>query len=279
MNIKFQTAGWDVQTLEDDLKSLKTTLGFPCEFSYIVNPCSVSRSPDDIAIAFYAKNEIKTGIPLVEMNSEYFEIEDMQKRILILLHEIIHCCQRVNELEKINIKYMVDLVEQIIAIEKQYLESHYNDAQFYRLNSSLNVIGLFSSWIFEIWDEMYLKTNYSDIFEVKLEITFERIGEISDSAYDNYGKWSKYAVFTDLVRACYLKKIAEGLQVSEKFEKLFCKLELKLEKITTAHEFNDLMSNLKCLTHIEGYANSDTSILEASYDKLIEQMINDLPYP
>ena len=52
---------------------------------------------------------------MVEINTQYFK-EKREKRILVLLHEIIHCCQRVNELKTINDKYMVNLAAKLTSI-------------------------------------------------------------------------------------------------------------------------------------------------------------------
>ena len=275
MNIEFQTASWEVNELKNDLQYLKNTLGLPCKFQETVNPSTTPCSPTDIAITFFRKDEVKTGIPVVEVNTQYFK-EKREKRILILLHEIIHCCQRVNELKTINEKYMINLAEKLNSIINEYPKDHKQDKKFGIFRASLMAVGLFSSWIFEIWDEMYLKINYSKVLEKKLELTFEKINqEISVDTFQDYGCWAKYPVFINLVRAHYLEKISEGHNISIKFKDLCRRWENKLKCITDESEFKELMNHLEALTRIKDYNNSDTSTLEKSYDRLIDQMITD----
>jgi len=171
---------------------------------------------------------------------------------------------------------MINLADQINSIIDGYLKNHPKDKKFYVFRDSLMAVGLFSSWIFEIWDEMYLKTNYSQVLEKKLELTFENINqEINEDTFKDYGSWAKYPVFINLVRAYYLEKICKGSNVSTKFEDLRNRWEKKLKDITNSNEFKELMNHLEALTRIEDYNNSDTSTMEKSYDHLIEKMIND----
>ncbi len=274
MKIDFQTPTWEVQTIEDDLEYLKNSLGYPCEFQSTVNPCKEPRCPNDVAIAFYGSKEMKTGIPVVEINSLYFE-KDQDDRILILLHELIHCCQRINELKSINNKYMIQLSTQINLLIDDVLKIRGHDIKFNVYRSSLLAVSLFSSWIFEIWDEILLLKKYPTVFERKLELTFERIDQKIDSnTFKDYGDWAQYSVFINLVRALYLKKITKNHKISKKYEDLYEKWKQKLESITTKNEFDELMTHLDSLTYVEGFEKSDTSTLEKSYDLLIKQMVN-----
>lgn len=275
MKIEFQTATWEVQTLEDDLNYLRDTLGFPCEFKNEVKPEKNPRCPNDVAIAFFGPKEVITGIPIIEINTQYFE-KNRDDRILILLHEIIHCCQRVNELKFINDKYMVQLTIQINTLIDEVLKNRSWDVKFNVYRSSLITVGLFASWIFEIWDEMHLRKNYSHVFEKKLELTFERIDQKIDAdTFKDYEDWAKYCVFLNLVRAFYLKKITQDYAISVKYGDLYERWNKKLRSITNQNEYDELMNHLDSLTNIEGYGDSDTSIMEKSYDELIVKMIND----
>lgn len=275
MKVEFNTASWETDKLKDDLEYLKNTFGLPCEIEETINACREPRAPNDPAIAFFGKNEVKTGIPVVEINTQYFN-EKKEKRILVLLHEIIHCCQRANGLKKVNEKYMINLADRLNSIIVEYLKNHPRDEKFYVLRESVKAVGLFSSWIFEIWDDMHLKTNYSQVLEQKLELTFEKINqEINADSFKDYECWAKYPVFINLVRVYYLEKISEGYDISKKFQDLRSRWENKLKDITDTKEFKEIMNNLEALTRIEDYNNSDTSTMEKSYDSLIERMITD----
>jgi len=172
---------------------------------------------------------------------------------------------------------MINLAEQLNSIPQDYKKNHSQDEKFYTLLNSTRAIALFSSWIFEIWDEMYLKINHPDKFETKLEGTFEKIDQkINADTFKDFGDWEKYPVFINLVRAYYLEKITAGHNISKKFQDLCKRWKNKLKQVTDTNEYNELMKNLESLTRIEDYANSDTSAMEKSLDKLIEQMINDV---
>ena len=275
MKIEFQTASWEIQTLTDDLEYLKNTLGLPCNFDKIINASKQPRRPDDVAIVFFTSKEVKTGIPIVEINTQYYEY-DREDRILILLHEIIHCCQRVNELKSINDKYLVQLTNSLNSQIDKILKTHDKDNKFYVFQSSLINVGMFASWIFEIWDEIHLKENYSKVFERKLELTFERIDQKIDmDTLKSYGNWAKYPVFISLVRAFYLKKITKDFDISKKYDELYERWKEKLQSITNQNEYDELMNHLDNLTNIDAYYNSDTDTMEESYDKLITKMIDD----
>jgi len=72
MKIEFQTASWDVQNLEGDLQFLKKTIELPCEIQETVVANPEPRMPREMAIAFVGKEEVKTNIPIIEINPQYF---------------------------------------------------------------------------------------------------------------------------------------------------------------------------------------------------------------
>lgn len=89
--------------LADDLKALSNNL--PCEFTSIFEANTKSIEPENIATAYYSTEQIALGYPIIEINPQYFLDFSISERRLILLHEIIHACQRTNELH--------DLIENI----------------------------------------------------------------------------------------------------------------------------------------------------------------------
>ena len=275
MKIEFQTTSLEIQTLTDDLEYLKNTLGLPCNFNKIVNASEQPRYPNNIAMTFFVSEGVKTGIPIVEINTQYYEY-DRKDRILILLHEIIHCCQRANKLKLINDKYSVQLTNSLNSQIDKILKTHDKDNKFYVFQSSLIDVGMFASWIFEIWDEIHLKENYSKIFERSQELTFKSIDQgIDIDTIKCYGDWAKYLVFINLVRAFYLKKITKDFDISKKYDELYERWKEKLQSIINQNEYNELMNHLDNLTDIDAYYNSDTYTMEESYDKLITKMVND----
>ncbi len=82
MKVEFNTASWETDKLKDDLEYLKNTFGLPCEIEETVNACKEPRAPNDPAIAFFGKNEVKTGIPVVEINTQYFNEKKENERII-----------------------------------------------------------------------------------------------------------------------------------------------------------------------------------------------------
>ena len=275
MKIEFQIPDSKIDELKNDLCRLDHILGFPCEFQVIITPELKPSSRENIRPrSFFREKEVQINTPLIVLGLKYFQ-GDIDDRILILLHEIIHCYQRIGELRNLNEKYAINLVDEINLYKNNY-KNNYDSKEYYVFHNSLCAVYMFSTWIFEIWDEMYLKNNYIKIFEHKLELTFKTIDmNIDEQIYKDYGRWKKYLIFIDLVRAQYLAKICKGYSVETKFQNLYDRWENKLKDITTTTDFEILINQLDGLTRIEDYNTSNTSILEESYDRLIKQMIID----
>ena len=274
MKICFSTPAYCIDSLRKDFDELKKEFTLPCKIEEFYAANTKSRLPQEIAVAFYGEKEIKQSYPEIEINPQYFK-EDSVARHLILLHEMIHCFQRVQELSKINKKYFVDGTQKFNDKIDEYISKHGKDHNLDKFRIMAYNIGMFSTWIFEIWDELYLKKKYPAYYEKKLKLTFQRINsQYSETEYNEFGILAKYPIFIQLSRAYHLKKISKGTKVSENFCELYDKWKNRLSKVTNSQEYGKLMSYIDLLANFDGFENSDTSNLEKVYDEVIELMKN-----
>ncbi|MDE2589069.1 MAG: hypothetical protein KGL95_05335 [Patescibacteria group bacterium] len=272
LKIWFTTTTDNLETLRKDFADLKKLTGLPCEmndefFSAYTNP----RYSKAIAVAFYVEEDVKRGYPNVEANEEYFKMESYARK-LVLLHELIHACQRFNELKIINEKYFVRGIKDLEQIEASYSDTHgTSDAWIPTLKGRTKIIDLFTSWIFEMWAEMLFKEKYSKHFEYRMEVTYGNIAsQYKRNAYSDDG-WAMFLIFAQLVRAYYMMKISQGLDISEKYKELYENWRIELSECAS-DEYDDLMARLEPLTEISAYDKSNPSILEKPYDEFIKIM-------
>jgi len=192
------------------------------------------------------------------------------------LHELIHVCQRANDLEKLNKKYLIDGINLLKTIISEYPKIK-DDFFNYVFKQKISHISMISSWIFEIWDELYLKNNYGEFEEKKHETTYARISkDAKDDVYDNFGSWRKYPLFGQLIRATYLQKITNGKDISKKYLDLSEKWKKILKDSTSDEEYCRLMKILEDLTNVDDFNNVGLKKLETAYDLIINEMISEV---
>src|SRR6185437_6003184 len=242
--------------LKEDFKELKK-YDLPCNIEEIFFSYDNPRCPACIAVTFYTKEDLEKGYPNVETNTKYFQMDSYERK-LILLHEIIHTCQRVNDLNKINEKYFVRGINELEQIENLYIKTTgTSDPWIQTLNMRTKTIDMFASWIFEIWAEMYFKKQYPTHFQKIMEITYNIINsQYKRYAYPSDDDWSKFLVFAQLVRAYYMMKITQGWIVSSKYEELFENWRVELSECTKNGEYDSLMARLDLLCDISSFDKS-----------------------
>lgn len=276
MKVYFSTPSYCIQGLTSDFEELKKLVLLPCDTDEFYEQNKIPRSAIDIACCYYGEEEISKGHVLIEVNPHFFQEDDLARQ-LILLHELIHACQRTNELLQLNQKYLIDGVNDLIKIKSEYLEHKPEDDYYnYVFRKKTNNIDEMSGWIFEIWNELLLKQDYGQHLEKKHETTYKLITKgIPDDAYKDFGTWKKFPIFSQLVRATYLEKISRGTKISSKYKKLAEKWEKILSDSTSAEDFEELMSNLDSLTNVDDFSKAGLEKLEEAYDKMIKMMKNE----
>jgi len=273
MKICFSTSSYQIDELKNDYNAISKDL--PCNVEPIFDVNVESAHPNDIAVTLYSTEQIKLGYPIIEVNPQYFVDFSEGNRRLILLHEIIHACQRTNELSELNRKYMIDLRNRLNQLVTDYVTKHNEDECFQAFRATVYAIGMFSTWIFEIWAELFLKERYPHYFDDKMKVTFDTIdSQYKKGAYEWCGIWAKIPVFIEMIRANYLKKITEGKPVSASHEGLYQKWRERLGECVDQEEYNELMGRVESLTDISAYERSNTKILENAYDPAIDMMIS-----
>lgn len=273
MRVCFSTPGYCIPNLTSDFEKLKKLVTLPCKVEEFYEPNKIPRSAFNIACCYYGEEEISKGHVLIEVNPQFFQEGNLAKQ-LIILHELIHACQRTNDLLHLNQKYLIDGVNDLIKIQSEYLKHKPEDDYYnYVFKKKINNIDEMSGWIFEIWNELLLKQDYGVHLEKKHETTYKLITKgIPDDAYKNFGTWKKFPIFNQLVRATYLEKISRGTKTSSKYKELAEKWEKILADSTSSEDYGALMSNLDYLTNVDDFSSAGLKQLEDAYDKMIETM-------
>lgn len=273
--MKIQFSSWKkIEVLQNDVKELKKEWEPPCEFEPIFEKIDFPKNISEFAYCSIELEKEK-GHAVIVAAPMYFDIRNAKLRKLILLHELIHACQRKNDLHEFNKKFLTRMDRLDTIIENEYKEFKDN----FEFNEKIRDIKQFSTWIFEIWDELFLKHNYPSDEEEKHGITLGVIRrDCKEDAFKTLGKWRKYSVFKHMVRASYLKKITSGREISSEYEKLeLCWKEI-LEKCSTKNELEELLQKLNDLTFVNEFNENGLSKLENAYDEMIEEMISNLKY-
>lgn len=270
LKIQFSTSSGHVEDLKQDFENIKNNFGLPCEITPDFVVISTPRTSMGPAVTFYEDKQVKQGFPEIDANPSYY---DLPERKLTLLHEIIHAYQRSGSLELFNKEYLINLISRLEEIQKQFTEDEdYN----FTISPKLQMIYLYSTWILEIWDEMYLKIKYPDLYVKKLDQTYDLISKNLSSEIEGYGKWKKYIFLFEFVRAKYLQKITLGTDIESKFENLCKEWELRLQSCVDTIEFQRLMSKVEDLTNIEAYELDDPTSLKNAYEEMIQEMLDNI---
>ncbi len=270
MKILFITSKEHIQQLKQDFEDVKNDYGLPCEIDPDFIETKTFRQTDSPGVAYYEDFQIQSGIPEIEIPPRYFQLSEQK---FTLLHEMIHACQRPGSLKNLNKDYLVNLIHRLEKIQNAMSDE---DAELFSIDPKLQMIYMYSTWIFEIWDEMYLKTQYPAIYEKKLDQTHDLISGLLNADLGHFGNWKKYIFLFEFVRVKYLQKITSGTNVESKFKKLCDEWERYLKNYVDEKEFQRLMSKVDELTNISAYYSEDTDSLKQVYEEMIQEMTDNL---
>ena len=226
MSIAFASYPYKLDQIKIDFKALKHSEKLPCEFEPYYSPATKLYFKDNIATTTYGKKLGGNLLPPYIEFSKYFDYENSERKI-ILLHEIIHACQRKNDLFGVNEKTRNILGTFVSEIRTKW-EQAKNDsnnpdtAPFEILDQKRTTISSIFEIPFELCDDAYFKTHYSHMFEQIMSMNYTNISGYVDKLSTFSRIYQKYYfVYREMLRTKYLYTLNTGFSLEEKFKKLF----------------------------------------------------------
>lgn len=248
----------------DFQKLLQIINRLPCELIVDFNSRVVLRA-QNTPTTYYGRERTNNLPAICEFPENHFH-DPEQLRLIILLHELIHACQRqtilrrwdertMNTLREFrvlaNISISISLPQQRDAIIKT------TEAEFQLLHSYFQII-------FEAWNHLFMKENYPDLFEQEMINVHHRISyNAYNGNYDNWNEGFMFHMHMHLLEATFFSKITEKLQITKDFQKLADFWRNKLQSVCQKNQFQKLNSVVDTMTRINEFPNSQT--LEDQY--------------
>lgn len=255
--IAFAARPYQLEQLKKDFKVLNDSEELPCECDAYFTPASKLHYKGNIATTTFGK-EIGEGEllpPYIEFDS-YFNFEEKQRKF-IMLHEIIHACQRKNELYDINTETRKIFRELVIEkIEKSKIAKNRNLEKIKILEDRINIIKGISEIPFELCDDVYFKKKYFHLFPDIMNLHYEHISGYIDQIEKFSEIYQKYyVVYREMLRTKYLYELNKGLELEEKFYKLFVEWDKKYLEFFNEDERKILDEFVNPLTTIKKIEN------------------------
>lgn len=263
MKICFSADNNYLKLLQSDFIKLKQTVELPCEIHDTYRHLSNLRE-DGLAATYYGMVEIAEKCPVIEFSSQYFGYDNNRRKI-VMLHEIIHAFQRSNSLSELNSKFLVDALRQFKPEIKQELALQI-DTKYKKFLIKQKPMLFASTLIFEIWEDIFMKENYPDLFDEAMKFVYENISldSLHKNPFHEFGNDAKYYLFLCMVRARYLSKISKNTSSLSKFELLFKTWKEELDTRFVNHEKEFSNKFLEILTNVD----SPLKLESAYYDFL-----------
>lgn len=260
MSIAFASYPFQLDKLKTDFNLLKNSEKLPCKFEPYYSPAQKLYYKENIATTTYGKELGGDLLPPYIEFSKYFNYSDSERKI-ILLHEIIHACQRKNDLFGVNDKtrnILHTFHSEITEKWKQakQISANPDETPFEILEQKRAVISSIFEIPFELCDDVFFKTNYSHMFEQNMNINYNNI-----SGYvDKFTSFSKiyqkyYYVYREMLRTKYLYTLNIGFPLEEKFKELFEKWNKLYLEYFTSDERSQLDLFIESLTNLDNCCN------------------------
>ena len=249
----------NLDILRSDFKQLGEEL--PCDSTIQFREVSELNNPDQIAVTTYG-NEL-TGIvlpPYIEF-STYFQLDVLERKI-IFLHELIHACQRKNDLLGINQKtreILKTYVDFIITEWKKAKEQTAtpNTEPFEILDQKKDSIRSLFEIPFELADDVFFKQKYPHLFEKNMTMNYNNIFGYNTKLSLFSKIFQKYhLIFKELLRTGYLSELNNGTELGENFQKLHDNWNSLYEKQFTESERSTLDLLIEPFTDLNNYQPS-----------------------
>lgn len=263
MKIILQSKNNDV--LKADFISLESNIILPCSFSH-----SYQELDDDnsnlLAATIHGKTQEEKKATDIKFFEQYFQLSSDERQI-ILLHELIHACQRSNSLKDWNTKVNT-LVNKYNSLRNYLYSLGVMGNLFVKVKFNLSTIIKFLAFgIFELWNDLLFKQKYPDFFESNMNLVHSQISFKVEQL--DFTKANKYAIFFELLRADHYTKMSQGLVINKKFYELFEFYIEKLSKIVDTTELLNFKDRLSELNNSEHYPNSKK--LSEKYEEYIKE--------
>ena len=263
MKIIFQSQKNDV--LKEDFSSLQSIVDLPCSFSHLYEKLDDDES-NLLAVTIHGKTQEEKNATDIKFYELYFKLNSEERKI-ILLHELIHACQRNDILKSCNTQVNI-LVNQYRLLQKYLYAIGVKGDSFVKVKFNFsNIYKLLSFGIFELWDDLCFKEKYHDFFESNMNLVYSQISRNVDEL--DFTGANKYAVFFELLRADHYAKISQNLDIHKKFIKHFEFFKSEFSKLVDDNEFqyfNERLSELNSNTDFP-----DSTKLSKKYEKYVKE--------
>lgn len=248
----------DLSQLCSQINELPCNLTVDFESQFILR---VQHTP----ATFFGAERINGFVPVCEFPDRHFS-ESNNLRLIILLHELIHACQRQTVLlhwdkctrEKLR-EYVVfgQVAAQMCAPNKR--------TEIIRNSNAMKcLIEEFYKIIFEAWNHLLMREQFPEFFEQEMFNVHERIAHgTNDGTFDDWNEDFMFHMFAKLLEATFFAKIAENFQISQDYVNLGRFWRDKLRKVCTPKQFNVLINTVDTMTRTNEFPNSNT--LEKQY--------------
>lgn len=238
-----------IEDLKCDFENLRTEISLPCEIQPQYSSLYETFT-HTTAITYYRRSEIESKCPKILFNESYFD-EDYSERKFTLLHELIHACQRSSNLSDWNFLWL-NTWDYMESKKLQYeVLSDFKNADNIEYNKIL--IHQLFAYVFEIWDELFVKTTYPNLFEGRMNQLYDFIIQTNYlDSFDTHPKKKEW-IFMHLIRSYYLKRISEKTKAYANFDLFHNSWNSKFETVVNRDEKTEWYEWLEKLTDFSKY--------------------------
>ncbi len=255
-----------IETLQSDFNKLQEEISeFPCNL--IINFSSKHVLRATVTPTTHYGHQMRHNLPsMMEFPDIYFQKDD-RYRILICLHELIHACQNhtcfARYHENIMTKNQEHQALANLAVAMEPEENKKEVATDY-FKYQLQTTSMYYKIIFEAWNHLYMKMEFSKLFEEELTHVYDELSSgTKEGLFDSWGHDYNFEVHTKLLEITFFAKICEDYPIKSSFDELAKFWENKLRTISQGKEFEKLVAVVEKMTSVQAYPKSES--LELAY--------------
>lgn len=218
----------------------------------------------DTPTTFHGRERTHNFPAVCEFPDIHFQ-ETEQLRLIILLHELIHACQRQTILRRWDDQTMNTLREfRALANAAILMVRPATDQELREIDAEIQLFHTYFQIIFEVWNHLSMKKDYPSLFEQEMKNIHQRkSAEIDGSHFDNSNDGFMFHMHANLLEMTFFAKVTENLPISNDFQKLAEFWRDKLQSVCESGQFQKLNSVVDAMTRTSEFPNSQT--LEEQY--------------
>jgi len=245
--------------LESDFYQLKEQVQFPYDFEPNFMKINELANPNILAQTLYGK---KLGDhvlpPYIEFSEKYFDYNDSE-RLIILLHEIIHAYQRQDALLDFNnklrelLKKFATIISEKWTAEKLKNSENQDEKEVAVLDKKFKSLKSVCEIPYEIWDDIYFKTNYEQFFIQNMSMNYNNVSRYLPQIKKFVGIPLKYGMYKEILRTKYLSELNQGYPLEENFTTLHNEWIKEFQSKFSSDETTSLNEKIRDLTKISDY--------------------------